>query len=117
MAPAASLELSQLDQLCSGNLDALLDDACRIASREGSFRKPQASPAGSAGKPPAAKASAAKKQVRSVAMLALSACSSSSNPVGQLVGICSSSLDGISQQAACFALTVVHSEVVVDLYL
>jgi hypothetical protein len=64
MAPAPSLELSQLDQLCSGNLDALLDDACRIASREGSFSKPQVSPAASAGKAPAAKASAAKKQVR-----------------------------------------------------
>jgi hypothetical protein len=66
MAPAPSLELSLLDQLCSGNLDALLDDACRIASREGSFSKPQA-PAANAGKSPAAKASAAKKQVRQTA--------------------------------------------------
>uniref|UniRef100_A0A383V4L4 ornithine decarboxylase n=1 Tax=Tetradesmus obliquus TaxID=3088 RepID=A0A383V4L4_TETOB len=63
MAPAPSLELSQLDQLCSGNLDALLDGACRIASREGSFSKPQAPPACQAGKVPAAKASAAKKQL------------------------------------------------------
>jgi hypothetical protein len=63
MAPAPSLELSQLDQLCSGNLDSLLDDACRIASRRGSFSKPQTPPACQAGKASAAKASAAKKQV------------------------------------------------------
>eukprot|EP00882_Tetradesmus_deserticola_P014389 GHRQ01015301.1.p1 GENE.GHRQ01015301.1~~GHRQ01015301.1.p1 ORF type:complete len:196 (+),score=51.54 GHRQ01015301.1:280-867(+) len=50
MALAPSLELSQLDQLCSGNLDSLLDDACRIASRETSFSKPQAPPASAAKK-------------------------------------------------------------------
>jgi hypothetical protein len=118
MAPAPSLELSQLDQLCSGNLDTLLDDACRIASRKGSFSKPQASPASSAGKP-AAKASAAKTQVHSSAAawhagtgISFSDSSSSTAAaaatlVGMLVVIyCLYPAIG-SQQTACFALVVV----------
>lgn len=56
------MQVSQLDQLCSGNLDTFLEEANRIASREHSFSSHQLIKTDAAnGKH--AKANAAKKQV------------------------------------------------------
>jgi ornithine decarboxylase len=68
ITPTASLEVSQLDQLCSGNLDAFLEEANRIASREPSFSSCKALKTNAAdGKH--ARANAAKKQVMSARSL------------------------------------------------
>lgn len=55
------IQVSQLDQLCSGNLDAFLEEANRIASRESSFSQKAVKTNAAHGKH--AKANAAKKQV------------------------------------------------------
>jgi hypothetical protein len=67
IAPAASLEVSQLDQLCSGNLDSFLEEATGMFLSKHSQASKKAAANGS--KP--AKANAAEKQVREFVMLSI----------------------------------------------